>query len=355
MTTPLVPFAFDPPATDYEYDLTHLAFRDVEGGQEVSWPLIGASLFLPGQDTSRKFEAIEANNKNKFKAHGLSGFSLGNYHEFLLDSAEEFACIKMGNVEATFGEPTPLVVLIFKPYHYRKYHAYWDDIASLRIFGIGVDDVEAAFINASAAYGAKFGTLPRQYHLTPYEMDDFGSDDGDEDSDDGDEPEIVVAPPIVTNIEPLRFFYNGLSQVDDAAACLYFYRVLEYFSFLINAREMKKLRHDDTVSEAEFSKRILDLVIKDEKRPILRLIDSLVNSAMLNRALSDGLIVNAVSGQLCEAMYTLRNSLAHGKFSYGYTLRSGSLIEEDPQLRKWKTLLCDLARRALDQYGSKRT
>jgi hypothetical protein len=77
---------------------------------------------------------------------------------------------------------------------------------------------------------------------------------------------------------------------------------------------------------------------------------------MLATAVSDGLIAkNAAPNTLCEVLYGFRNSIVHGKFSYGYTLQSGSVLDEDPQLPRWKTLLRSLARRALDQYGSKKT
>jgi hypothetical protein len=35
-----------------------------------------------------------------------------------------------------------------------------------------------------------------------------------------DDPEIYPAPPIVTNRDPLRFYYNGMAQPDDIAACI---------------------------------------------------------------------------------------------------------------------------------------
>lgn len=343
---PIIPYEFDPPAADYE--TAHLVYQDVAGGQMVSWPVVGASLLLPKSEHSVKIQDIETHNKGKFKAHGRSGFSVGDYHEFLVGAWTEKICgFKMGNIEATFGEATPLAAMIFAPYHRGKYHSEWNDILSLRIIGIGVDEVEAAFLSACSAYEAKFGELPTLYPLQDLSFED--------EFDDVDEPEIIVIPQIVMNIEPLRFFYNGLSQVDDAAACIYFYRVLEYFSFLTNANEMKKLRHDDKLSDVEFSKRILDLVSRDEKGPIFKLITTLIDSAMLATAVSDGLIAKNEATILCEGLYGFRNSIVHGKFSYGYALQSGSVLDEDPQLPRWKTLLRSLARRALDRYGSKKT
>jgi hypothetical protein len=146
-----------------------------------------------------------------------------------------------------------------------------------------------------------------------------------------------------------------MTQVDDVAACVYFYRTLEYFSFFTNATEMNRLRHDPNVSDADFSRSLLDLVSRDEKGPIFRLITSFADTAILDNAVTNGLIKNPVGNLLCEALYAFRNSIVHGKFSYGYSLLSGSVLQEDPIVPKWKVLLRKLARLALDRYGAKRT
>jgi hypothetical protein len=38
---PLIPFEFDPPSADYKE--AHLTYQDVPNGQQVSWPVVGAS------------------------------------------------------------------------------------------------------------------------------------------------------------------------------------------------------------------------------------------------------------------------------------------------------------------------
>ena len=150
-------------------------------------------------------------------------------------------------------------------------------------------------------------------------------------------------------------YYNGLSQVDDIAACIYFYRVLEYFSFFVNAGEMTKLRHDQTISDADYSRKIIDLVHRDEKGPIFKLIVTLVDKTMIAQSLTEGLIKTPTANVLCESVYTFRNSIVHGKFSHGFILQSGSVLDEDIMIPRWKFLLKNLARRALDHYGTKRT
>jgi hypothetical protein len=118
---------------------------------------------------------------------------------------------------------------------------------------------------------------------------------------------------------------------------------------------MNRLRHDATTSDADFARRVLDMVTRDEKGPIFKLITALADPAMLAAAVTDGLIKSAVPNVLCEELYSFRNSITHGKFSYGYSLHSGAVLEEDPVIPKWKAILRKLARLAMDRYGSRKT
>lgn len=344
---PLVPFEFHPPAMDYEE--AHLVYSNVGGARTVNWPLVGASLRLPHDKTGLSIEEIEAYNKGTFKSHGLSGYSIGQFHEFLIHvPIENDAAFMMGGTEVSFGCATPLAALVFEAHHWGKYFGEWEVIRSLRIIGVDLDEVEAAFVNACMAYESKFGVLPELYALDASFL--FESDPDEME----DVPYLGTAPPIVTNIEPLRFFYNGLAQIDDTAACIYFYRVLEYFSFFTNSAQMRKLRHDDTLSDAEFARRVLDLVSRDEKGPIFKLVSSLVDVGLLSGAASQGLIGKNEVNILCETLYKFRNSIVHGKYGGEYALQSGTVIGEDPQILRWRGLLRTLAKRAIEQYGSKR-
>jgi hypothetical protein len=354
--SPTIPFDFDPPASDYE--TAHLIFQDVDGGQMVSWPLAGVSLFVPASEYSPSLDSMEAQNGGKFKAHRLSGFSIGNYHEFLvsvptdiLGRVGSLGGFRMGSVEATFGFATPLAAMIFSGYHHSKYFGEWSETVSLRIVGVGIDEVEAAFIFACNAYKQKFGATPVLFELD----DSFLYSNDDEESEKQPTEDVLMISPLVINVEPLRFLYNGLLQHDDAAACIYYYKVLEYFSFFTNATEIKKLRHDGTISDADFSQRVLELISRDEKGHIFKLIASVADTGVIKKAMSEGLVANTVPNLLSENLYAFRNSVVHGKFSYGYVPQSTSVLDEDPLLPKWRALLLELARRAINQYGTKKT
>lgn len=339
---PIVPYVFESTRDDE----SHLVWEESAGGHVVSWPVIGERIFIPSEISSH-LEDLTSENNRKFKYYGQFGFTLGKYSEFMISMPHENYCgFKMAGVEASFGDATPLAVLIFDPFHREKWFGPWDTIRSLRIVGVAAEEVEAAFINAMTAYEEKFGILPDLFPIDPDLI--LGSEESEH------EEKIYVSPPMVVNLEPLRFYYNGMVQVDDVAACIYFYRVLEYFSFFSNASEVSRLRHDTNLSDADFSRRLLDLVSRDEKGPIFKLISTLADRAILESATSEGLIPNPVTNLLCEALYSFRNSIVHGKFSYGYSLLSNSILVEDPLVPKWKALLRKSARLALDRYGTKR-
>src|ERR1700694_1728651 len=104
--TPIVPFHFDPTADDFEEH--HLQYEDTKDGKIVTWPLVGACLFV-SMKISDSFETLMANNQGRFRHFGCSGFSIGDYSEFLVSMPnEKFVGFKMGGIEATFGEATPL-------------------------------------------------------------------------------------------------------------------------------------------------------------------------------------------------------------------------------------------------------
>lgn len=342
---PVVPYRFDPTSDHYEEE--HLVWEDAPGGRLVSWPVIGARIIVP-DDMKLPIGELAAANNGNFKSYGQFGFSLGNYSEFFVSMPDAKYCgFKMAGVEATFGDSTPLAAMIFDPFHREKWFGSWDSIISLRILGVGADEAEIAFLNAMNAYEEKFGILPDLVHIDPDLIIDFEQSDYEE--------EVFPAPPMVTSLDPLRFYYNGMCQIDDVAACIYFYRTLEYFSFFTNSSEINRLRHDAAISDVDFSRRLLDLVSREEKGPIFKLISTIADTAILASAVTDGLIKSPVANVLCEALYAFRNSIVHGKFSYGYSLLSGSVLQQDPMVLHWKMLLRKMAWLALDRYGGKRT
>ena len=61
-------------------------------------------------------------------------------------------------------------------------------------------------------------------------------------------------------------------------------------------------------------------------------------------AQAEGLIENSAANTLGEKLYVFRNSIVHGKFSFGYAVEFGSAIEKSENIKKWRNLLRELER-----------
>jgi hypothetical protein len=340
---PTIPFEFSPGASEYEQH--HLEYKELTEGQSVSWGLAGISINVPPHEYWPDHRDIEQANGGFVKFHGLTGFSAGSYHEFFVGELPGCMGFRMGKIEVSFGTASPLIAYLFGGDHRSKYFGTWEEIATARIVGATLDEAEIAFLNAAIRYRDALGVLPIIWAM----------DDGfmvDEEAE-PHEASVLIQAPSIGEIDPVRFFYHGLSQSDGAAACIYFYRVLEYYSFLTNKKQMHKLRNDTSVSEEDFAKQILQLITKDEKGPFLQLINSLADEDTLKHSVAAKLIKSPTPSLLGEAIYAFRNSIVHGKTSYGYALQSTSVLVEDNSLSLWRVILRSLASRAMEQYGSR--
>jgi glutamine synthetase adenylyltransferase len=116
---------------------------------------------------------------------------------------------------------------------------------------------------------------------------------------------------------------------------------------------MSGFRHDTSLSDDDFTKQILQLITKDEKGQLLKLVNQIAGAQVLQQATTAGLISSANSSLLGEAISTFRNSIVHGKVSHGYDLQSTSVISESATFPLWRAILRSLARQAISAFGSK--
>ncbi|MUO44710.1 hypothetical protein [Agrobacterium vitis] len=343
---PHIPFDFDPPASPE--DDPRFTYSTDGKNTRIRWPLVSVDILYPEHRLFPSIADTVALNAGVMVAHNQMGYSVGQFHEFFVSVRNEIAAaFVMGRIEATFGRATPLAATLFES-HRSKYHGDWSEIWTLRLFGAKQEDLEAAVLNALLLYAHEYGEV-----LNPYPFDD-NFDDWDESDDQPvlDEAIHVVAP-IVRDLEPLRFYFSGLAQADRTAACIYFYRVIEYYSFLTHENELSRLRHDRSINDQDFSKRVLEVVVKDEKGAVFKLIASLADDELLSKAKASGLIQNTTSGHLADAVYSFRNSIVHGKFSYGFTLSSASFFNSDKAMPNWNGLMAELAKRAIERLGTR--
>lgn len=348
---PAIPFEFDPPGNDFEAG--HLMEQTVDGGERVTWPLIGKSVFVPdqkGKSGSKIFhidlDTIEQDNP-QLTIHALGGFSLGDYHEFFIGGAPAYRAYRFGAVEASFGEGSPLLARLFWNVYYEKYWGEWSSCTSLRVTNCPLDLVERYVIAALLEYRNEIGLL-----LSVMQVD-FNGLDFDEEFD--GEPMgqgVVSAAAPVTDLDPLRFYMTGLSS-DDEAACLAFYRVLEFYAFMQQASHVTALRRDGAVSDADFTRRTLELVSRDEKGPLFKLLGQITTPDILRAAKAGGIIDEARQERFNDALYAYRNAIVHGKFGAAFTLRSQSVLVPNGEGGRWRALLQDLAWAALQNLGTK--
>lgn len=348
---PAIPLEFDPPGNDFDAD--HLTVQTVEGGERITWPLIGKAVFAPNRDGKSAAEAFYIdldtieNHNPQLKIHALGGFSLGDYHEFFIGGAPAHRAYRFGGVEASFGEGSPLLARLFWNVYYEKYWGEWTSCASLRVTNCPLDLVERYVIAALLEYRSEIGLL-----LSVMQVD-FNALDFDEEFD--AEPTgrgVVPAAPPVIDLDPLRFYMTGLNS-DDEAACLAFYRVLEFYAFMQQAAQVTALRRDGAVSDAEFTRRTLEIASRDEKGPLFRLLGQITTPDVLQAAKAGGLISEARQDRFNEALYAYRNAIVHGKFGAAFTLRSQSVLIPNSEGARWRALLEDLSWAALQNFGTK--
>lgn len=338
---PRIPFEFTPPATDYETD--HLEYVDTEGGERITWPLIGKSLFRPEGDPT--LEDIARANPGQLTFHGLGGFSLGDHHEFFMTNTVVQRAYRFGPVEVSFGEGSPLLAMLFWGYYYEKYFGPWDSSVFLRVSGCPRTDVERYVIAACLEYEREVGVLPAVMQL------DLALQFAEDEFETGGSG-VTLGPPVVADLEPLRFFYSGVSAIDHDAACLAFYRVLEFYAFLAQTDEIARLRRDRTISDTAFVQDAVQLLSREEKPPLFRLLAKITSRDILVTAQKGGLVGEAKQAAFNEAVYAYRNSIVHGKFGPTFTLHSTPILQPDEHGAPWREVLKALAQTALQTVGA---
>ncbi|WAJ26707.1 hypothetical protein [Antarcticirhabdus aurantiaca] len=348
-----IPFAFSTDECDEEYNkYTELKFESVDGGQRVSWPPIGESLFVSSYKYYPDLKSIEHDNGDRFVRYGTSGFSLGRYHEFLIDpapfmphqwEAAEFWVQIGSTAEASFGYATPLMAFLFEGPRPRGQE--WPDLATVRIYGPDKAKVEPVIVSAFRAHQRRMGTWPKIFDLDRR----VESDEIEIDVDSGYEDQERLG----ADLDPLRFLNSAMAQPDGTAACMYLYRILEFYAFFATLDKLSSLRHDVSLSDLDFSRRMAEIMFRDEKGPIQRLVQTLADRPLLDAALDLGIITSPTASQLGDALYAFRNSIVHGKYGSGFAMHSDPVIGSLSVSSKWHPILLELANKSIDHFGAR--
>lgn len=346
--TPTIPFGFSPPVEprgEGHLDIVN----EVDGSRRIRWDLIGSEY------NTRKLASMEETAftvseslNTSLKYHDYIGYSLGNFTEFFIHTVPRFAGFNMRGVEITFGEATPLAASLFHPVYYEKYFGTWNMIHSIRIYGLGKDDAELGFANAAMLYYNQHEVMPS---LLSLDLDFLWEEESE--ADEQPATELRVAAPIIEDIVPLRFLYTGLSMSDDEAACIWLYKAIEYYSTQTNFKAFQAIRHDGSVSDADYIKKVTELVTKDEKGLIYRLVNEVASDEVVKLAHSLDLISSVSKHELADRLYVHRNSIVHGKHSYGFDLKSRSIIDRYTDSTDWRKILAELAQASVQKYAKR--
>jgi hypothetical protein len=334
---PAIPLQFEPGP----WDESHLHFEDIGGGLfNVTWQFLGLDLVVTKQWYPPLSEAQK--HTPDLRVYGTTGYSLGMHHEFLIQGVEHYCEFMLGRAEVTIGQVTPLAVYLFDNFYDKHVHGdEWDSVSSVRIVGVTTERAEAYLLNALRLYGERYPFDPAVVSLEIGEW-----------IDEVPEPHPPIGMRRVpVDIEPLRFYYHARHESDHAAACLQYYRVLEFYAFFELEAAIAKLRADSKLNDRDFLLKTTALVARDERTPILRLVSKLARTPHLRRAVAAGLIQQPQGELLGSALYEFRNSIVHAKYDQRAAILSQPVLEEDKRTHAWRHLLQELAVRAISTLG----
>jgi hypothetical protein len=148
--------------------------------------------------------------------------------------------------------------------------------------------------------------------------------------------------------------YYARTSAEPAAACIQYFRVLEYYAFFSLSRKLNAIRRDGDVSDREFFLQASQLLTKDEKGPIVKLIAESASIDVLSLAVESGLIARPEPNLLGSSLYDFRNSIVHAKHDYRVTVTVDPVVSAPTATNAWRRVLHQLARKALQSHASRR-
>ena len=344
---PTIPLQFDPPA--WEHHEGHLDFAEILGNTNVTWKLMGLSIRHPSGSMWPDLNEVKRETQS-INLFGNFGFNLGKYSEIFLGDIPNFATFRLGTVEVTFGQPSPLITYLFDTHRDKHFHGHWSDMATIRIFGSSYEESEIILLNSFDRYEEKFGVLPHVVEIGPVEWADVTEHDED------NQGEVTHQFPasIPADVEPLRCMYYAKTSAEPAAACIQYFRVLEYYAFFSLSQRLNTLRRDNGISDREFFLSAAQLLTKDEKGPIIKLVTELATRELLEQAVDSSLIARVDSNLLGSNLYDFRNSIVHAKHDFRAAVMVDPIVSGPTTTNAWRRVLHQLAKSALHNHASQR-
>lgn len=347
-----IPTTFD--YSEDEYPGIEFEFLENKNYWEIRFAPLNLTFLYDKEPFSNDFyyldiETIEKLNSN-FKAHGRLGYSLSSFHEFFL-FAEEFVYLnfRIGSAEISVGEATPLGKFIFDGEHKNDYHGEWDYIPTIKLLNVDQDSLEVYLLNALNRIQVTTGfetelksILWKDYASWLEEFDD---------SETSNELVIDDQVKVYRDIEAISLYRYALTARDNISACIYYYRIVEFYAFLRKHNEIEKIRQDRSIDFKDFSKKIHELVKANEKENICGLIEEVVTPSIIDFALNNRLIHASNKKVFANTLYNFRNSIVHAKYEHTSSLIVDSILNASPQLTLWREVMSRLTPEVLDRFG----
>ncbi|MGE0325054.1 MAG: hypothetical protein AB7S68_22210 [Polyangiaceae bacterium] len=346
---------------EIDEDLATSFFHEEDGVVRFTWPEAGVVLSHP-LSKGRKADAktswyvdphdikAESGDIRIFEDYGVAA---GNFAEFAVfepwvgNPVDRRAWTRLGPVEASLGDPSPLMQYVFASTLYSNDLADgWYGIHTIRLFGVWTPDIERRLLQALLTFRTRLQAELRICHLS--EPDIYSDPEPVAGSHELFAPEFCVA-----DTEVLHLFYAAELADDVEFAFLQFYRVLEFYSALSAIDRLASVRWDRSLSSAEFLRQATSAVNRDERSALSELIAKTTSPASLQKAQALGLVKATSAEAFANALYDFRNSVVHAKYDMRAKMHVARVLQGNPAVQGWKELARAAASDAMRTLGER--
>jgi hypothetical protein len=132
-----------------------------------------------------------------------------------------------------------------------------------------------------------------------------------------------------------------------------YYRILEFYAFFDLETNVSNLRHDRKIIDRDFLVKVANAMTRDERTPIIRLVDKLARTTLLRRAVKAGFITEPKGELLGSAIYNFRNAVVHAKYDQRDAIVAQPVLDQPSLTQEWRNILQELAKGAIERLGRK--
>ena len=349
-----IPFTFD--YSEDNFPGIEWRFIESQNLWEVCFNLLELSFYYD-KEFNFNIEKIEELNSH-FKAHGRHGYSLGCFHEFFLQLEESPPVnFRIDNAEISLGDSTPLSRVIFNDEHEQKFHGEWDYIQTIRLLNVPPDKLEIYLLNALnhiqifTDFKIKLRSISFKNYYSFFWLEQPDESEEDDELEADNKPIIEDQIKVYKDIEAVSLYRYALTAEDNLSACIYYYRIIEFYAFLRKHHEIDKIRQDQSLNSKDFSKKIHNLVKANESENICGLLEEIVTIPILDFAFNNQLTPSNTKKAFANALYGFRNRIVHAKYEHTSSLIVDSIFNPSSELAIWREVFSKLVPEILDEFG----